>query len=118
MTKITPELRKAYRDTFGYGLWEDAEKGLVSRDHEVLQFIAEQREEAVREGRRKGKMEVIERARAFIQSEWQDPSEDDDLFPYFKGMEDLLKFLTDPLRKPNSGNKFLPTSLTPEKHGN
>lgn len=55
-----------------------------------------------REGFRRGRMELIERAQAFIQSEWDDDKDNQfgELYPYLKGMEDLLKYLTDPMREP------------------
>lgn len=46
MTKTTEELKQRYRKAFGYGLWEDAEKGMVSRDHEVLTFLQSEIEAA------------------------------------------------------------------------
>lgn len=44
----TTELRKRYRKAFGYGLWEDVDNGMISRDHEVLAFIQQEIEAAER----------------------------------------------------------------------
>ena len=113
MTEIPESLRKAYRDTFGYGLWEDAEKGLVSRDHEVLQIIAAQREEAVRE--------VIEELDA-QSKRWGEEikkgpcvTEDDEGNEFDWQRHAHHKQIAYITASVHLRDKFLPTSLTPEK---